>query len=86
MATKVINLANMQQEKKELKPIEFKKFLTDAFHILNIGNADPSQYDVIEIICKNYDGKGTDLMFAYNNCEDRSKGILYIGHANDEIV
>jgi hypothetical protein len=79
--TKVIIIGE-QPEKKELKPIEFVKYLySDSEFKPNCSN--PQKFTNIELISKNY-FKEYDLMFAYD--ENRSKGILYLGHFNDGIV
>jgi hypothetical protein len=46
---------------------------------------DPSEFKYIELVCKNYN-RGYDLMFAYDNPDDRSGGCLYVGHFNDGVV
>jgi hypothetical protein len=80
--TKVIILGE-QPEKKELKPIEFVKYLDDDL-ISYIPSTSPSDFENIELICKNYRGENIDLFFVYN--DDRRKGLLYLGHFNDGIV
>jgi hypothetical protein len=79
--TKVIIIGE-QPEKKELKPIEFVKFLDTELKV-HFGCADPNQWKNIELICKKY-SNDYDLMFAYD--EYRSVGVLYLGHFNDGIV
>ena len=79
--TKVIILGE-QPEKKELKPIEFVKYLDYHFEFSS-GCSSPTLRENIELICKNYAAK-FDLMFAYD--EDRNNGVLYLGHFNDGIV
>jgi hypothetical protein len=79
--TKVIILGE-QPEKKELKPIEFVKYLSsDSEFMSNCSN--PQKYKNIELISKNY-FKECDLMFAYDY--DREYGVLYLGHFNDGVV
>jgi hypothetical protein len=80
--TKVIILAE-QPENKELKPIELVKWLDSEYNFCN-AESNPMQWKNIELICKNYQSHGFDLMFAYD--ENRSGGILYLGHFNDGIV
>ena len=79
--TKVIILGQ-EPEKKELKPIEFVKHLYSDFEFSS-GCSYPRSWENIELISKNYFNK-YDLMFAYN--ENRSGGILYLGHFNDGII
>jgi hypothetical protein len=80
--TKVIILGE-QPEKKGLKPIEFKKYL-DTDLTSYIPSTSPSDFENIELICKNYRGENIDLLFVYN--DDRRKGLLYLGYFNDGIV
>jgi hypothetical protein len=79
--TKVIVLGE-QPIKKELKPIEFVKYL-DSDSEFGSNCTEPKDWKNIELICKNYFNK-CDLMFAYDN--DRQDGVLYIGTFNDGIV
>ena len=79
--TKVIILGQ-EPEKKELKPIEFVKYLDYHFKF-DSNCSKPQRFKNIELICRNY-FKGYDLMFAFG--EDRNQGILYLGHFNDGII
>ena len=45
----------------------------------------PATFSYIELVCLNYI-KGKDLMFAYNDPEQREDGILIIGKWNDGVV
>lgn len=45
----------------------------------------PHDYKYIELICKGYN-EGWDLMFAYNNENDRGNGTLFYGYFNDGVV
>jgi len=80
--TKVIILGQ-EPEKKKGKPIEFKKYLDDNMKFAGGPIANPSNFEVIELIAKNY-CNNFDLFFAYD--EDRQTGVLYLGHYNDGIV
>lgn len=80
--TKVIILGQ-EPENKELKPIQFVYFFY-IHHGVGETGVKPKSYENIELICKDFEGYGFDLMFAYN--EDRNQGILYLGHFNDGIV
>ena len=71
-----------EEPKKEKKPIEFRKALSDEFTFGNPGKRADC-WENIELICRDY-VDGFDLMFAYNN--DRNSGCLYIGRWNDGIV
>ena len=83
MNTQVIVIGK-PEEKKTKSAIEFQSFLNS-----NLKTDDPeyspSDYKYIELICKDY-ALGFDLMFAYNDPNGRSCGVLYIGHFNDGIV
>ena len=84
--TKTIILGE-QKDKDAKKPIEFKYFLTEDIEI-GIPQGEyksPSSFKFIELICKKYDQEH-DLMFAYNDADNRGSGILMIGQWNDGIV
>jgi len=53
----------------------------DAFRV-------PQDYNNIELVCKDYSetGNSMDLMFAYDNADDRSSGVLYIGYWNEGTI
>lgn len=82
--TKVIVLGQSINENKELKPIEFSDVIENDYRISVIKSL-PSDFKFIELICLNY-SKGFDLMFAYNNPNERGRGVLVIGHFNDGVV
>lgn len=65
-------------------PIVFERILEADFECLKT-NIKPDSYAYIELICLEYDGE-KDLMFAYDNPDDRGGGALYIGKWNDGIV
>lgn len=67
------------------KPIEFNCWLSGDKIIRETGVV-PSRYRNIELICKNYRDKSLDLMFAYDDAENRSLGALFLGHFNDGVV
>ena len=84
--TKTIILGESAKRSTCLQPIVFT-------HILNCDRAFsnvtilPRAYAYIELICKNYSTEDTwDLMFAYDDPENRKAGVLYVGHWNDGIV
>jgi hypothetical protein len=83
MSTQVTIIGKQQSEKTKTA-IEFQSFLNTNLNI--DGSAySPSHYKYIELICKDY-ALGFDLMFAYNDPNERSFGVLYIGHFNDGVV
>ena len=86
--TKVIVMGS-SVENKPVKSIEFVRSLscTDSNSIDSVQDTDnlPSDYRYVELICCGYH-EGYDLMFAYNNPDDRASGILYIGYFNDGVV
>ena len=83
MSTQVIVIGKPEKGKTKTA-IEFQSFLNS-----NLKTDDPeyspSDYKYIELICKDY-ALGFDLMFAYNDPNERSYGELYIGHFNDGVV
>ena len=83
MSTQVIVIGKPEKGKTKTA-IEFQSFLNTNLNI-NFGAHSPSSYKYIELICKDY-ALGCDLMFAYNDPNDRSCGALYIGHFNDGVV
>jgi hypothetical protein len=83
MSTQVIVIGKTEK-KKTKTAIEFQSFLNTNLNI-NFGAHSPSSYKYIELICKDY-ALGFDLMFAYNDPNYRSCGVLYIGHFNDGVV
>lgn len=76
--------------KTELKPIEFHKVLLGEAEIEIVDVEVPKDYKFIELICHEYGvddgGKSFDLIFAYNNPQKRSEGVLYLGSWNDGVV
>jgi hypothetical protein len=83
MSTQVIVIGKPEKGKTKTA-IEFRSFLNTSLKI-DDATYSPSHYKYIELICKNY-ALGCDLMFAYNDPNDRSFGELYIGHFNDGVV
>jgi hypothetical protein len=83
MSTQVIVIGKPEKGKTKTA-IEFQSFLNTNLNI--DGSAySPSHYKYIELICKDY-ALGFDLMFAYKDPNERSFGVLYIGHFNDGVV
>jgi hypothetical protein len=83
MSTQVIVIGKPEKGKAKAA-IEFQSFLNTNLNIDN-GAHSPSSYKYIELICKDY-AHGFDLMFAYNDPNGRSFGVLYIGHFNNGVV
>jgi hypothetical protein len=86
--TKIIDLTQ-KTPARSLKPIEFKHLLNYARPVeysssVITSQATPSEYEVIELICRNYE-TGMDIMFAYNEGE-RKEGVMYFGKFNDGVV
>lgn len=79
--TKIVILSQ-EPEEKEKKKIEFVNMLNPVHGILK-ATINPNNYEYIELICRNYSPE-FDIMFAYD--DDRSKGVLFIGHFNDGVV
>ena len=66
------------------KHIQFFSCLFTDF-VVEATQDKPHQYKYIELICFDYDGK-LDLMFAYNDPNKRSDGVLFIGKWNNGTV
>lgn len=88
MKTKVIVIG----QKSECGPknsIEFNRLLNtvdnDSVNSIIKTDDNPNLYNYIELVCLNYH-QGKDLMFAYNDPENRSSGMLYIGKFNGGVV
>jgi len=79
-----VTIISKQQSEKTKTAIKFRCFLNTNLNI-DGGAYSPSHYKYIELICKDY-ALGCDLMFAYNDPNCRSFGVLYIGHFNDGVV
>lgn len=84
--TKVIILG--EEPKKECKE------KIKAIHLLNedlekekyiVDDGSLVQFEIIELVCRNYYNGDMDLLFAYDK-GDRSAGALYLGHFNDGVV
>ena len=85
--TKTIVLGELPKP-AEKKPIEFFTLLNVADHDdvdVNVVTSKPQHWNFIELICKNY-SPNIDLLFAYNDADDRGEGILIIGRWNDGFV
>ena len=85
--TKTIILGE-QKDKAIKKPIEFFTHIhvvdSDDVSVENVETL-PCKWNYIELICKDY-APNLDLMFAYDDADDRSNGILIIGRWNDGVV
>jgi hypothetical protein len=91
MSTQVTIIGKQQSEKTKTA-IKFRCFLNDVdpksnkiLHLVSEEYFHPHSYNFIELICRDY-MLGSDLMFAYNDPNDRSDGRLYIGNFNDGVV
>lgn len=86
--TKTIILGEQKDESTK-KPIEFFSLIgiidSDNVEVDSFDTSRTYQWDYIELICKNY-APNLDLLFAYNNANDRSSGLLIIGRWNDGVV
>ena len=71
--------------KQAPRPITFSLDITSVDSAPNDICADPSDWNYIELIARNY-CDGYDLMFAYDHPSLRGEGIAYLGHFNDGIV
>lgn len=82
--TKVIVIGQENPKDKKM-PIEFRSILAADLTIQD-AECSPSDYKFIELICKDYNDHGDDLMFVYNDSKYRGNGVLYIGRFNNGIV
>ena len=83
--TKTIVIGACYQD--DNKPIEFKYYLDVSLGVSSAFNIHPpSKFNYIELICKNYNNGGRDLMFAYNDPSNRNNGTLFIGFWNNGTV
>jgi len=82
--TKVIVIGENNQPENEKKKIELLKFLSSKIEII-IDAGNISNYKYVELICKDYTD-GNDMIFCYNNPDNRSVGTLFLGHWNDGVV
>ena len=75
-----------------LNPIKFDEVLcssnclSETDFVVTKSTMKPHVYRFVELICKDY-SPGHDLMFAYNNENNRAiDSWLYIGHWNDGVT
>ena len=85
--TKTIILGE-QKDKSTKKPIEFFSQLdindSDDVEVEDVGN-EPCDWNYIELICKEY-SPNLDLMFAYDDADNRGNGVLMVGRWNSGTV
>lgn len=83
--TKVIIIG--EKPKEETKGnIVFDKYLDARLKWTDNEDPDkPSYFNIIELVCLDY-ALGHDLMFAYDDDDERADGTFYIGHFNDGVV
>jgi hypothetical protein len=87
-----VTIIGKQQSEKTKTAIKFKYFLNavdpkshNILHLVSEESFLPHSYNFIELICRDY-MLDSDLMFAYNDPNDRGDGRLYIGNFNDGVV
>lgn len=83
--TKTIVIGEVGQVIKKI-PIKFDMLLSEELEIEDARYNYSHAFKYIELICRDYDMKGNDLMFAYDDVNDRSRGTLFIGKWNDGVV
>lgn len=90
MPTKTIILGKPEPEAPPKNTIEFVQLLNVKGEFQGRGQCPPpGAFNFIELIAKDYFGtsyNNYDLMFAYNNPNERQTGMLFIGYWNDGIV
>lgn len=86
MPTKTIVIGE-KHTKREKVPIELHGYLTEDMELSTNHHNKPGHFAFLELICKNYGMEdNTDLIFAYDNPNDRSGGVLFYGKWNDGVV
>lgn len=70
---------------KSTREIEISNYLSGDF-ILGHTIKDHINYKYMELICKNYCGTYYDMIFAYNNPNERNKGLLLFRLWNSGIL
>lgn len=79
--TKVSVFGQQPTETKELKKIEFVKYVNGDSLTMSCAIKDPDEWKNVCLIEKNY-AANLDLIYAHNN----GVGCAYLGHWNDGIV
>lgn len=84
---KCIILGENPQEIPPQKKIKLDKFLAGPASNPNLArvSTQADSYQYLELVTKGY-WKGVDLIFVYNDPDNRSNGILCLGEWNDGIV
>lgn len=89
MATKVIVLGKVEEVGLGIVFLGiFKPKNDDTSPIYagdNKSNLLPEDFDFVELVCRNYDCSGYDLMFAYDK-NSRDDGSLILGYFNSGVV
>jgi hypothetical protein len=82
MSTKVTILG--EEQPKEKKKIEFI-YRIDLENNTSEAQDTPNMYHNLILISRNYDGKGNDLMFAWDDGfrDGKDNNALYLGNFND---
>jgi hypothetical protein len=85
--TKVTIIGEHASTAKKYTKIKFIKVLTGSYEVAKAGVdwSGPTNWDNIELICREY-ADGMDLMFAYDDADCRTDGVLYIGYFNEGLV
>lgn len=86
--TKITVLGSEATEKKELKKIKFVKYI-DEYGENSDFSSSPSEWENIELICRNYRNRENDLMFCFNNQRNgksNAQQAIFLGHFNDGVV
>jgi len=78
-----------QQTTNKRRSIEFVKGINADFST-SFTDMDPQDYEYVELVSRNYNqrdaSESLDLMFAYDDPDDRGDGVLFIGRWNDGIL
>lgn len=85
--TKTIVLGE-QREQADKKPIEFFSLISliDSDDVeVEVVTTKPHYWNYVELICKGY-APNLDLIYVYNDPDNRGSGLLIIGRWNDGFV
>lgn len=88
--TKVSVFGEQHIQPKELKKIEFVKWLNGYDRLYKLQEAgictNPSKWGEVCLLAKRYQRGGYDLIFARGVIEGEFRTCIYLGHWNDGVV
>lgn len=86
--TKVSVFGQQSTETKELKKIEFVKWLKsyENEHKVRDSNSIPKTWDEVCLLVKKYQRSEYDLIFARGVIDGEFRTCIFLGHWNDGVV